>query len=136
MKTYGEYRYSTKILDLGTRWKWVVSFTPRPLHPWGKSPNYPLERRLGVPQSRSGRCGVKKNHFSLPGTELRWSSLSLYRLGYKNLKFNNVHYLIYKILPLVSEPDESSLHPHSISLTYIVTLSCHLFLGLPCVLVD
>jgi hypothetical protein len=27
----------------------VVSFTPRPLHPWGKSPQYPLDRRLGIP---------------------------------------------------------------------------------------
>jgi hypothetical protein len=27
-----------RILDLGTRWRWVVSFTPRPLYPQGKSP--------------------------------------------------------------------------------------------------
>jgi hypothetical protein len=39
-------------LDLGTSWRWVVSFTTRPLYPW-----YPLDRRLGGPQSRSGRCG-------------------------------------------------------------------------------
>jgi hypothetical protein len=30
----------------------VVSFTPRLLYPPGKSPWYPLERRLGEPQSR------------------------------------------------------------------------------------
>jgi hypothetical protein len=24
--------------DLGTRWRWVNSFTPRPLYPKGKSP--------------------------------------------------------------------------------------------------
>jgi len=34
------------ILDLGTRWSWVVSFTIRPLYPQGKSPSYPLDRRL------------------------------------------------------------------------------------------
>jgi hypothetical protein len=36
------------ILDLGNRWRWVVSFTPRPLYPQGKSPWYLLDRRLGV----------------------------------------------------------------------------------------
>jgi hypothetical protein len=30
-------RKSASILDLGTTWMWVVSFTPRPLHPRGKS---------------------------------------------------------------------------------------------------
>jgi hypothetical protein len=38
----------------------VVNFTPRPLYPRGKSPRYPLERRLGGPQSRSGRFGEVK----------------------------------------------------------------------------
>jgi hypothetical protein len=35
----------------------VVSFTHRLLYPWGKSPRYQLDRRLGGPQSRSGRRG-------------------------------------------------------------------------------
>jgi hypothetical protein len=47
-------------LDLGTNWCWVVSFTPRPLYPRGKSPRYPLDRRLNGPQSRSGRRGEEK----------------------------------------------------------------------------
>jgi hypothetical protein len=34
-------------LDLGTSWRWVVSFTPRPLYPRGKSLRYPLDWRLG-----------------------------------------------------------------------------------------
>jgi hypothetical protein len=38
----------------------VVNFTPRPLDPRGKSPRYPLDRRLGGPQSRSGRFGEEK----------------------------------------------------------------------------
>jgi hypothetical protein len=33
----------------------VVSFTPRSLYPRGKSSWYPLDRRLGEPQSRYGR---------------------------------------------------------------------------------
>jgi hypothetical protein len=56
--------------DLGTRWRWVVSFTPRPLYPQGKSPWYPLDRGLGGPQSRSGRGGEEKNSQPLPGIEL------------------------------------------------------------------
>jgi hypothetical protein len=57
------------ILDLGTRWRWMVSFTPRPLYLQRKSPWYPLERRLGGPQSRSGRGGEEKNSQPLPGFE-------------------------------------------------------------------
>jgi hypothetical protein len=56
------------ILYLGTRWSWV-SFTPRPPYPQGKSPWYPLDRRLGWPQSRSGRGGEEKNSQPLPGLE-------------------------------------------------------------------
>jgi hypothetical protein len=44
----------------GTSWSWVVSFTPRLLYPWGKRPQYQLDRRLGGPQSRSGQHGEKK----------------------------------------------------------------------------
>jgi hypothetical protein len=44
-------------LDLGTSCRWVVSFTPRLLYP-----RYPLDRRLGGPQSQSRcrRCGEEK----------------------------------------------------------------------------
>jgi hypothetical protein len=58
-----------RFLDLGTRWRWVVSFTSMPLYRQGKSPWYPLYRRLGGPQSRSGRGGEEKNSLSLPGLE-------------------------------------------------------------------
>jgi hypothetical protein len=61
MKTYwGSGGIAPRILDLGTRWRWVVSFTPRPLYHQGKSPWYPLDRRLGRPQSRSGGGGEEK----------------------------------------------------------------------------
>jgi hypothetical protein len=52
---------SPRILVLGTRWRWVVSFTSRPPYPKGKSPWYPLDRRLDGPQSRSGYAGEEKN---------------------------------------------------------------------------
>jgi hypothetical protein len=44
-------------LDLGINWRWLVGFTYRPLHCWGKSPRYPLQRWLSEPHSRSGRSG-------------------------------------------------------------------------------
>jgi hypothetical protein len=47
-------------LDLGTSWKLVVSFRPLLLYPRGTSPWYPLDRRLGEPQSPSGRHGEEK----------------------------------------------------------------------------
>jgi len=56
MKTYwwsGDI--APRVLDLGTRWKWVVSFTT-----WERAPCYPLVRMLGGPQRRSGRCGEEK----------------------------------------------------------------------------
>jgi hypothetical protein len=49
------------ILDIGTSWRSVVSFTPRPLYTWGNSPQYQLDRRLGGSQNRSGQHGEEKN---------------------------------------------------------------------------
>jgi hypothetical protein len=37
--------------------------------PLGKSPWYPLDRRLGGPQTKSGRCSKEKNVLPLPGIE-------------------------------------------------------------------
>jgi hypothetical protein len=48
----GEWRYSSTILDIGTRWRWVVSFTPLPLNPRGKTLRYPLDRRLDAVEER------------------------------------------------------------------------------------
>jgi hypothetical protein len=67
----GEWRYSSFILDLCSRWRRVVSFTLRPLYSQGYSPWYPLNRKLGEPQSRSGHCVVQKNVWPLPGIEPR-----------------------------------------------------------------
>jgi hypothetical protein len=44
----------------------------------GRSPRYPLDRRLGGPQGQSGRCGEEKN-LAVPGIEPGPSSPSLYR---------------------------------------------------------
>jgi hypothetical protein len=55
--------------------------------PQGESPFYPLDRRLGGPQSRSGSGGEEKNSQLLPGTEPQKSDRparypALYRLSY------------------------------------------------------
>jgi hypothetical protein len=73
-------------LDLGTSCRWVVSFTPLPLYLRGKSPLYPLYRRLGGPQSRFGRNGEVKI-LALSELKLRLlrppaCSQSPYRLSY------------------------------------------------------
>jgi hypothetical protein len=82
----GEWRYSSTILDLGTRCRrcrWGVSSMPRPLYHRGRSPWYPLSRRLGGPQGRSGSCGVEKFSYQCResnfGRPARGSSL--YRLS-------------------------------------------------------
>jgi hypothetical protein len=82
----GEWRYSsthslTSALDR------VVSFTPRPLYPQGKSPWYSLDRRLVGPHSRSGRGSEEKNSQLPPGIESynpdrSARSPALYRLSY------------------------------------------------------
>jgi hypothetical protein len=65
----GEWRYSCTH-SLISALDGVVSFTPRPIYPQGKSPRCPLNRRLGGPQSRSGRSGEEKNYQPPPGIEL------------------------------------------------------------------
>jgi hypothetical protein len=52
----GDWRYSSAILHLGTRREISQFHTPAALPP-GKGPRYSLDRRLGRPQSRFGRCG-------------------------------------------------------------------------------
>jgi hypothetical protein len=64
----GEWRYSSIILEIGSRWRWVVSFRSRPFYLREKIPRYPFNRRLGGPQSRSGLCGEEKS-LALPGCE-------------------------------------------------------------------
>jgi hypothetical protein len=59
-----------RILNLGTRRRWVVSFTPRSLYLQGKSPWYPVHGRLGGPQTQSERGGEEKNSQPLMDLEL------------------------------------------------------------------
>jgi hypothetical protein len=54
-----------RILDLSTRWRWVVSFTPRQPYRQGKSPVYPLDRWLGGPHW-AGLDAVSKRKIPSP----------------------------------------------------------------------
>jgi hypothetical protein len=56
----GNRRIDPRFLNLGTSWRWVVSFMLRLLYPRRKGLRYPLDRRLGGPQSRSGQRGEVK----------------------------------------------------------------------------
>jgi hypothetical protein len=63
-----EWRYSSTILDLGTRWRWVVSFTPRAASPRRKSPRSLLDRRASL------KAVQIRNILALPEIEPRPSS--------------------------------------------------------------
>jgi methylglyoxal synthase len=63
----GEWRYSSIVLKVGTRWKEVVSFTPRPLYSQGKGPWYPsVAGKVGL---RTGLDAVEKIQTSCPCLE-------------------------------------------------------------------
>jgi hypothetical protein len=57
----GDWRYSSTIRELGTRWRYLVNFTPRPRYPHRNHPQYQLYRRLGGPQSWSGCWSRQKS---------------------------------------------------------------------------
>jgi hypothetical protein len=67
MHSMKEWKFiSQHSYHLGTRCRCVVRFTPWPLYRRRKSQRYPLNRRLGVLQSRAQRFGKERNLFPLP----------------------------------------------------------------------
>jgi hypothetical protein len=52
---------ASHILNLGTKWRWVVSFMPQLLYLRDNRHRYPMDRRLGGPQSWFERGGEKEN---------------------------------------------------------------------------
>jgi hypothetical protein len=91
--------------DLGTRWRWVVSFTPQLFCPLGRAPGTHWIGGWVAPEE-------KRKFLTLPGLEL-WPlgrparSQSLYRLCYRgsprptdNIKINNLdQFLGYIMMP-------------------------------------
>jgi hypothetical protein len=50
------------IFKLGTRWRRMVSITPRPLYFQGMTIRYSLDRRVDTPQIRSGGGGEEEKY--------------------------------------------------------------------------
>jgi hypothetical protein len=65
---WGSGRIASHVLNFNTRWRWVISFTPRPFYPLGRSPRYLLYRRLNGSKS----LAEEDNLFLLPGIEPRF----------------------------------------------------------------
>jgi hypothetical protein len=109
----GEWRCSSTILDLGTRWRWVVSFTPWPFYPPRKEPLISIGQEAGWTQKQSGHSGEEKNLLPLPGIEpwgfspqavaiptgLSWPSwiTASNKYSYNNSLYMNVYLIIYKL---------------------------------------
>jgi hypothetical protein len=66
----GSRGIASLILNLGTRWMWVVKSCPGRFNLWKKS-RYPFNKRVGATQTRSGRFGEEKNLFALSRYKLR-----------------------------------------------------------------
>jgi hypothetical protein len=56
--------YSSTILNLSTSWRWVVSFTPQPLYPRGKST---VTHWIAVYGTTSTNCILLNTFIELPG---------------------------------------------------------------------
>jgi hypothetical protein len=70
MKAYwGSGGISPCILNFGTTWRWVVSFMPQPIYPQGKSPWYPLDRRLGGASEQAWTWWWGEKFPTLPGQQ-------------------------------------------------------------------
>jgi len=81
-------------IDLSTKWRWVVIFTPRPLYPQWKSSWYPLYRMLDGSQSQyahSGVAEIKLTVFTEPW--LTWGVVTKTNSVVHDM--NQVHYWCY-----------------------------------------
>jgi hypothetical protein len=86
------------ILNLYIRWRWVVSFTPRPLHLRVKIPRYPLDKEsewalepvctrwqreeilsARLPGIEPRPSSPKSNHLLTERAQLKWTLNSIYR---------------------------------------------------------
>jgi hypothetical protein len=78
VKTYwGSGSIVPRNFNLGTRWRWVVSFKPRLLYSRTNNPRYPVDRRLGGSQrgleavaNRKSLCVCWKSNPGRPGRRL------------------------------------------------------------------
>jgi hypothetical protein len=72
MKTYcGSGGSAACILNLGTKWKWDLSFTPRTLYLRGKNPRYQLDTGLAGP--RADLEAMAKRKYSIIAPAENWA---------------------------------------------------------------
>jgi len=81
------------------------------LHP-GKSPRYPLDRRLGGTQSLSGREDEEKNNLPLPGIKPRPSNPQPSHYNDELRRLFNTEYYQLKWLNQDTWTDFKSCPPH------------------------
>jgi hypothetical protein len=104
MKAYGGGGcIDPHFLDLGTSWRWAVSFTPRPLYPRERAPG--THCIGGWVDPRAGLDMAKWKFLTLPGIEPRplsrpARSQSLYRLRYPGsmCSLNIYQYYIFYVI--------------------------------------
>jgi hypothetical protein len=118
-------------LDLGTAWRWVVSFTLRPLYSRGKSPG--THRIGGWVDPRAGLDDMEMWKFlPPPGLELRPLGRpariqSLYRLRYPGTTLNrnkmeNCFLITYKWFPQNKHPNtgcKPSVYKHDVMNSFL-----------------
>jgi hypothetical protein len=93
----GEWKYSSTILKLDIRWRWVVSFTPQPLYPGETAPG-----TLWIGGWVGPRTGLddveRRKILPLPGLELRPLGLP----GHSHIIYKLKHTLLIKLTAFVS----------------------------------
>jgi hypothetical protein len=74
---WGEWRYSSTILDLDNTWRWIVRFTPRQVYPRGKSPHgtHRVDPRAGLDavENREASCLCRESN---PGRAARRTEIN------------------------------------------------------------
>jgi len=58
---WGSGPVAPRLINIGTTWRWQVTFMPRPFYFQGICPRYPFGRKLCGSQSRYGHCSEEKN---------------------------------------------------------------------------
>jgi hypothetical protein len=107
---------------------------PWPLYPQGKSPWYPLDRRLSGPQNRSEHGGEEKNSEFLPGLEppiihiliVFTRSLELFKLLITPIK-GSEYRRVYPKVPGLAAWSENYKWYSSLPLGAVVSLFCESF---------
>jgi hypothetical protein len=108
----GEWRYNSTILDLGTRWKWMASFTFLPFYRRRRRSRYPLNRRLGGPQSRfEALKKTKILHCRESNPRHPARSPLLYRLSYPNSQ----QIRVLTVMDACSTQTECAIQPNSLA---------------------